>query len=244
MRTVPLLIAIGGAATLLAQSPAGYSSSRQMNAALATSVTGQVSRLQDGQPWAVTSGDEVAGQQLIMTGTDGYAHFQVAGGSSFDLFGNTRVIFRHNPANEGDLLDILGGRARIHLQLSSGELQRIFSPIATITAHQTATIALAIDEDDNVRIDVIEGAVRVQHAFLPRSEAVLVTAVDSVLVQRNERMSRQMDRGSLYRYTVKPLKEMLSVITPGHSPGHNALPDFAVGAKILAQASRPQSPGR
>jgi hypothetical protein len=237
MRTVCLLIAIGSASTLFAQSPEVDWSATQIREARATSVTGQVSRIRDGQPWAVSTGDRIGIQQMITTGSDGYAHFKVAGGGSFDLFANSRVVFRQNAANSGDLLDVLAGRVRIHLQPSVGQLQqRIFCPVAIITAHELATVALAVDEDDTARIDVMEGAIGVQHAFLPSSEPVLVTAVDAVLVHKDQQISHQLDRGSLYRYTVKPLKDILSAITLGHS-GRGGQTDPEGTSKFLAQAS-------
>jgi hypothetical protein len=247
MRTVCVLIAIGSASTLFAQGPEMDWSGMQIREAHATSVTGQVSRVRDGQPWALSTGDRIAIQQMITTGSDGYAHFKVAGGSSFDVFANSRVIFRKNAANSGDLLDVLAGRVRIHLQPSIGQLQqRIFCPVAIITTHEPATVALAVDEDDTARIDVIEGAIAVQHALLPSSEPVLVTAVDAVLVHKDQQISHQLDRGSLYRYTVKPLKNILSAITLGRS-GRAGQGDPEVTSKILAQASRlpiVQSSGR
>ncbi len=237
MRTVGWLIALGSAATLFAQNPATPFPAIDPNGARAISVSGQVSGLRDGQPWALSTGDRIPIQQVITSGSDGYAHFRVAGGSSFEIFANSRVVFRQNAANGADLLDVLAGRVRIHLQPAPGQLQqRVLCPVAAITANQPATIALAIDEDDNVRIDVIEGAIRVQHALLPRSEPLLVTAVDAILVQKDQQISRRLDRGSLYRYTVKPLKDVLSAITFGHS-GHGAQPEFEP-SKFLAQAAR------
>jgi hypothetical protein len=234
MRAVSFLIAIGSASTLFAHTP--ESLALQNDEARVTSVQGQVSRLRDGQPWAVSTGDRIRIGQTITTGGDGYAHFEVAGGSSFDVFGNSRVVFRQNAANSGDLLDVLAGRVRVHLQPSAGQLQqRILCPVATLTAHELATVALAVDEDDTVRIDVMEGAIRVQHAFLPTSDPVLVTAVDAILVQKDQEISRRLDRGSLYRYTVKPFKDVLSVITLGHS-GHG-VQDPGGASKFLAQAS-------
>jgi hypothetical protein len=237
MRTVCLLIAIGSASTLFAQSPKVDLSALQIREARATSVTGQVSRIRDGQPWAVSTGDRIGIQQMITTGSDGYAHFKVAGGSSFDVFANSRVVFRQYAANSGDLLDVLAGRVRIHLQPSVGQLQqRIFCPVAIITAHEPATVALAIDEDDTARIDVMEGAIGVQHALLPSSEPMLVTAVDAVLVHKDQQISHQLDRGSLYRYTVKPLKDILSAITFGHS-GRGGPDELEGPSKFMAQAS-------
>lgn len=201
--------------------------------ARATSVTGAVTRTRDTQPWALSSGERVPVRQVISTGGDGYAHFAVAGGSNFDLFSNSRVIFRQNVASAGDLLDVVSGRVRIHLVPSVGQLQqRIFTPSAIVTALQTSTISIAVDEDDTVRIDVLEGEVRVRHTKLPHGEATIVRAVDAILVQKDEQISRRVDRGSLYRYTVKPLHDLWTAVTPGHS-SHDG--DPIEGNKFLAQ---------
>jgi hypothetical protein len=189
----------------------------------AIAVTGQVSRIRDEQPWAVSRGERVPVRQTIATGPDGYAQFQVGGGSSFELFANSRVLFRENTASAGDLLDVLAGRVRIHLQPTLGQAQqRVFCPVAIIAAHhQPATFAVAVDEDDTVRIDVLEGEIAVQHTLLPRNDPVLLRAVDAILVKKDEPISRRVDRGSLYRYTVK----VLSAITFGHGGAHNIEPE-------------------
>lgn len=195
----------------------------QVYEAQATVVTGQVTRIRDEQPWAVSRGERVPVRQTITTGPDGYAHFEVKGGSSFDVFANSRVVFRENTASAGDLLDVLSGRVRIHLEPTPGQSQqRVFCPVAVVGAHrQGATFAIAVDEDDTARIDVFEGEVAVQHTLLPRNEPTLVRAVDAILVKKDEPISRRVDRGSLYRYTVK----VLSAITFGHSGSHNVGPE-------------------
>ena len=198
--------------------------------AQATAVSGRVTRIRDNEPWALSTGERVPVQQIITTGSDGYAHFSMAGGSNFDIFSNSRVIFRQNIANTGDLVDVLAGRVRVHLQPVPGQhQQRVFCPTAIISTGEPSTLALAIDEDDTVRIDVIEGQVRVQHAFRPSNEPVLIRAIDAIVVQKNEPISRRIDRGSLYRYRVK----ILSAITFGHS-GHSTEP--IEGNKFLAQS--------
>ena len=218
-----------------AQNSPARVSARNLYEAHATAAMGQVSRLRDEQPWAVSSGERIRTQQVITTGPDGYAHFEVAGGSSFDIFANSRIVFRPNAASAGDLLDVVAGRVRIHMQPVIGQLQlRVFCPIATISTHQTATIAVAVDEDETTRIDVIEGEIGVQHSLLPRNEPVIVKSVDAILVQKNQPISRRVERGSLYRYTVK----ILSAITPGHSAKHNG--DPVEGNKFLAEAQRPE----
>jgi len=189
------------------------------NEAQITAATGQVSRIRDEEKWALSAGERVPVRQVITTGADGYARFIVAGGSSFELFGNSRVIFRQNTAAAGDLLDVVSGRVRVNLQPAPGQSQqRVFTPVAVISTRQPATLAIAIDEDDTVRIDVMEGEIRVQHTRLPRNEPTIVRAADAILVRPDEQISRQVDRGSLYRYTVKSLHDIWSSIWPGHTP--------------------------
>jgi hypothetical protein len=230
-----LLAGCCAAARVSGQGAPVDSSEMQKYEAHATSVTGQVTRIRDAQPWALSSGERVPIQQVISTGGDGFAHFVVAGGSSFDLFSNSRVIFRQNAPSAGDLLDVVSGRVRVHLQPFAGQLQqRVLTPSATITALQTATVSVAVDEDDTVRVDVLEGEVRVRHTLLPRNDAVIVRAVDAILVQRDQAISRRVDRGSLYRYAVKPLHDLWSAVTPGHST-HDGEP--IEGNKYLAESA-------
>ncbi len=225
-----LFVAIGSASAMCPQNPVD-ASAMQLYEAHATSVSGQVSRIRDEQPWALTAGERVPIQQLITTGSDGYAHFEVAGGSSFDLFSNSRVIFRQNAASAGDLLDVLAGRVRIHLRPTM-EQQRVFTPVAVISTHGPATLAVAVDEEDTVRIDVMEGEIRVQHALLPRNESTLVRAIDAIIVQKDQPISRRVDRGSLYRYTTK----VWTAMKLGHSGSRNG--DPVEGKKFLAEAIR------
>jgi len=200
-------------------------------AAIATAVNGQVTVIRDNQPWAVSVGQVVPVSETIFTGPDGYAHFQAKDGSSFDLFSNSRIAFRKNPVSPGDLIDLLSGRVRIHLHpLASGGQMRVFAGVAILSAHDPATVSLALDEDNTLRIDVIEGEVGVQHTLVPRNDPVLVKAIDAILVRPNEPISRRVDRGSLYRYTVK----ILSAITPGHSGTRSG--DPVEGPKFLAQS--------
>jgi hypothetical protein len=186
--------------------------------ARAVEVSGEVSRKRDELPWTVSQGENVPVGQLIKTARDGFASFTVDGGSEFTLFSNSFVAFRNNTARAGDLLDVVAGRVRITLHPMPGQLQqRIFTAIAVISATHPAVISLAIDEDQNVRLDVLEGEVSVQHRLLPRNEPTLVRAVDAILIERNQQLSRRMDRGTLYRYTVKPLHDLWQAVTPARA---------------------------
>jgi hypothetical protein len=218
-RPFPFLLTFAVAASggILQNSPVDQAVMQKYEAR-ATVVTGKVTRTRDDQPWALSPGERVPIQQVITTGPDGFAHFELAGGGSFDIFANSRVVFRQNAASAGDLLDVTEGRVRIHLKPQPGQpQQRILTPSAWISAFQDATVAIAIDEDSAMRVDVLEGEVRVQHTLRPRSEPTIVRAVDAILVRGDQQISRRVDRGSLYRYTVKPLHDLWTAVTPGHA---------------------------
>lgn len=202
-----------------------------------TSATGQVIRIHDKEPWVVMQGERIPVRQVLETGADGYAQLELAGGSSFELFANSTVTFRKNPASEGDLLDVASGRVRIHLHPTYDQpIQRIYTPSAIITTDEPATVSLAVDEDDTVRVDVMEGEVKVQHTLLPRTSPVLVRAIDAVLVQPDQPISYRVDRGSLYRYTVKPIVDLWFALTPGRSR------ESETTTRFLAEAYRPSEP--
>jgi hypothetical protein len=215
------------AASLVAQNAPVDQAVMARYQAHATAVSGKVDRVRDELPWAVSNGEQVPIQQTITTGADGYAHFEVQGGGNFDLLSNSKVIFRENAASAGDLLDVVAGRVRVHLQPGPGQWQqRIFCPSAIVSTHQPSTVSLAVGEDHSVRIDVLQGEVRVQHTLLPRSAPLLVKAVDAILVRPDEPISRRVDRGTLYRYTVK----ILIALTPGHKSNE------PIEGKLMAQS--------
>ncbi len=213
-----LLLATATGSNLLSQEATIHGSPSSSVGAYVTAARGQVSIQRDERAWAISSGERIPIQRLIETGADGFAHFEVNGGSNFELSANTRVVFRQNASTAGDLIDVQAGRVRIHFNPGPGQWQqRVYCPIASVTATEPATIGLAIDEDDNVRVDVLEGEVRVQHSLLPRSEPTLVRAVDAILIQKDEQISRRVDRGTLYRYAIKPLHDLFTALAPGHA---------------------------
>ena len=67
-------------------------------AAKVTQLTGQVSVPEGHYPWALQVGSVVQVRQVILTGADGFAIFQVSDGSTFEVYPNSRVVFRANPS--------------------------------------------------------------------------------------------------------------------------------------------------
>jgi hypothetical protein len=103
-------------------------------AAKVVTMTGQVSVLRDSEQWALNVGDQVQAQQVILTGPDGYAKLETSDGSTFEVYPSSNVIFRKNPGNLHDLLDLFVGRVKVHIQRWGGQPNpnRVMTPTAVI----------------------------------------------------------------------------------------------------------------
>jgi hypothetical protein len=197
--------------------------------AIVIAAQGQVSIDRDNRPWAITQGENVPIQRTITTGRDGYARFEVQGGSNFELYANSRVIFRQNPGYSGDLLDVVSGHVRVHLGMAAGSApERIHCRSAIIVTHEPTTVAIATDEDGAVRLDVLEGEVSLRHALHPNSAPVIVRAIDAIVIRPDEQISHRVERGTLYRYTIQPIRDLLEALTPGHAPKVREQPLFSL----------------
>lgn len=197
------------------------SSALQKDAALVISASGQVSTEAKGQEWAVDRAERIWVTKPIFTGADGYARLEVSGGTAFEVFAHTRLVFRNNPGNPQDLLDIETGRVQVQVELSSEQPlpTRVLTPGAVITSRGSASFAIAVDDEDNTtRIDVRQGEVAVQHALIPSSQPVIVKAGDAIDVEGDERLiSRRFDPASSCRDAFHTIWKTLESAVPGHS---------------------------
>ena len=146
-------------------------------AAKAVSVTGQVSVMKDVTPWAISVGDSIQVRQVIVTGADGHALFQVSDGSTFEVYPNSQVIFRKNPGNWRDLIDLYLGRVRVHIE-HLGNLPnptRMITPTAVISVRGTTFDVSVDDDDETTLVEVEEGIVEVRHALIGGEAKTLTT---------------------------------------------------------------------
>jgi len=177
-------------------------------AAKVISQTGQVSVLKDTQPWALSVGDSVQVRDLILTGPDGHALLQVSDGSTFEVFPNSRVVFRKNPPNWKDFLDVLVGRVRVHIEHFGNvpNPNRVLTPTAVISVRGT-TFDISVDDDDETTlVEVEDGQVEVQHALLPRGNSKILNPGESLRVYRNEPIATgTIDKGNLARIILRSM---------------------------------------
>ena len=202
-------------------------------AAKVISLIGQVSVLRETVPWVLNVGDSVQARQVIVTGPDGYAVFQVSDGSTFQVYPNSNVVFRKNPPNWGDLLDMLAGRVRIHIQ-KMGEKpnpNRILTPTAVISVRGTTFDVSVNDEDEATLVEVEEGVVDVNHALMPGVTKTL-NAGESLHVYRDQPIAQSfVDKGALAQRILRSLADAAFMITnpmrgvsiPGKGPGGGGL---------------------
>lgn len=181
-------------------------------AARVTSLNGQVSVLRDNQPWALSVGDSVHVRQLIISGPDGHAMFQVSDGSTFEVFPNSNVVFRKNIPNWSDLLDVLVGRVRIHIQKlgTTPNPNRIYTPTAVISVRGT-TFDVSVNEDsESTVVEVEEGEVAVQHALHPVGSPKILHSGESVTVYKNYPLeARTIDKGMIAQHGLRALMDAL-----------------------------------
>jgi len=162
-------------------------------AARVLSVAGQVSVLRDSYPWALQPGDTVRAQQVIVTGPDGFAVFELSDGSSFHVFPNSRVTFRANPGDWRDLLDLWIGRVKVFIRTLGNQPNpsRIFTPTAVISVRGTVFDVAVEDEHDTTFVAVEEGQVVVRHRLIGASREKVVNAGEYIRVYRDAPLARQ-----------------------------------------------------
>ena len=203
----------------------GYFSDSADYAAKALTVTGQVSVLKDFQPWAVSQGDVVQVQQRIVTGPDGHALFQVNDGSTFEVFPNSNVIFRKNPPNWRDLIDVLLGKVRVHIE-HLGTIpnpNRVLTPVAVISVRGTIFDITVNEDDETTDVEVEDGTVEVRHALLGGNMAV-VNSGETFRVYRNEPIALRMDKGNAARQALRIMVNVIAIVGRASGPGKINIP--------------------
>ncbi|MBZ5591276.1 MAG: FecR domain-containing protein [Acidobacteriia bacterium] len=209
----------------------------ETGAATVVTLNGQVSILRDNSPWALNVGDSVQPRQIIVTGTDGYALLQVSDGSTFEVFPNSRVVFRDNPGNWKDLLEVFLGRVKIQIQKIGGQpnYNKVRTPTAVISVRGTIFDVSVEDEDATTLVVVDEGQVEVRHALLPSGIKTL-NAGEWIRVYKTQPLqAKSVDHGGVIRGAMRAAAEALYEVmyrtarVPSSSGGGGPLPGGGTG---------------
>lgn len=214
-------------------------------AARVVSVTGQVSVLRDSYPWALNPGDVVRTQQIIVTGADGFAVFELSDGSSFHVFPNSRVSFRTNPGDWRDLLDLWIGRVKVFIQKLGNQPNpnRIFTPTAVISVRGTVFDVAVEDEDDTTLVAVEEGQVVVRHRLIGASKEKIVNAGEYLRVYKDAPLARQaFPTGPAVERGLRAAWEALYTILV-NSRGSSGVPGTGTSGGSIPAGGGPTLPG-
>jgi hypothetical protein len=176
-------------------------------------LTGRVSVLRDSQELALDVGDLVQVRQLIITGPDGHALFQVSDGSTFEVFANSQMIFRKNPPNWADLLDVFLGRVRVHIEHLGNKPNpnRVITPAAVISVRGTTFDITVEDDESTTLVEVEEGQVEVQHRLLPQSNPLILNPGEQKRVYKNEPLADNwIQKGTVVRQALRMIVDAVS----------------------------------
>ena len=205
------LLTLGLAGILSAQAQSIFSP--EMAAKVVTR-EGAVSIVKGSTLWAIDTGDAVQSRQIIVTGPDGYARFEVSDGSTFEVFPNSRVTFRNNAGDWRDLVDVWLGRIRVHIQKLGGQPNpnRIQTPTAIISVRGTVFDVSVTDDAETTVVSVFEGQVAVGHRLMPREgDPKVLNSGDELTVYRNAPLAhgQRMDRIRASQYAADALWQIL-----------------------------------
>ena len=195
LRLLAALALLLSPGALLAQALGG-------GAARIIEMTGRVSVLKDGMEWASSTGDVVQPKQIIITGDDGYAKFQLADGSTFEVFRDTKTVF-HDTPGWTELLNVLIGRVKVYIEHRNGpNPQRVTTQTAVISVRGTVFDVMVEDQDATTLVSVEEGIVNVRHQRFGGNGVELRTG-DSVRVFKDQPLAKGVDKGGAARVALR-----------------------------------------
>lgn len=161
--------------------------------------------MRDSTSWALNSGDLVQPQQVVVTGPDGWGVFQVSDGSKFEVYPNSKIVFRASRGDWKEMLEIFLGKVRVQIQHFGNvpNNNKVRTPSAVISVRGTIFDVTVDDSTDSTLIEDEEGSVSVRHLLRQGPERIL-RAGDSVRVYKNEPLGKALiDKGALMQRAVR-----------------------------------------
>jgi len=202
-RALPLMIALAVCLSpLRAQSEA---------AAKVIDRVGEVSIFESGGNFTPLSvGNTVRPQQMIVTGPDSFARFQVlSDGSTFEVYANSKVVFRETMGDWRHLLNLWIGRVKVFIQHAPGvpNPNNVTTPTAVISVRGTVFDVVVKDDDGTTDVSVDEGAVSVRNVTAPGAP-VLLGPGDTITVFKGQPLlGRPIDKGNLMRNALRVVRD-------------------------------------
>ena len=155
--------------------------------------------------------------------------FQVADGSTFEVFPNSKAIFRQTPGNLEYLLNLILGTVRVQIQHLAGQPNpnKVRTPTAVISVRGTIFDVNVIDDRGTTLVYDEEGHVMVRNE-LQAGDGVLLNPGDWIKVDPDEPLAaRKPDYSALAQRLGRTFREIADEIlmhsrTGGGLPGGTA----------------------
>jgi hypothetical protein len=183
-------------------------------AAKVVTMVGQVSVLRDTVLFGLTDGASVQVQEMIVTGPDGHATFQVSDGSTFEVFPNSHLVFRKNAWNPKDFIDLLVGRIRVHIEHFGNvpNPNHVLTPTAVISVRGTTFDVTVDDNDETTTVEVEDGLVEVRHALLPSENMKRLGPGETLKVYKNQPIAQSgIDKGRVFQFVLRAVQDAANV---------------------------------
>src|SRR5450631_3696178 len=183
---------------------------------------GDVSMMKDASGYrkALVPCSFVSQQQVIKTGHDGYAKFQVSDGSTFEVFPDSEVTFRKT-YGIGDLLNVWMGKVKVYIQHFPGvpNPNNVTTPTALISVRGTIFDVEVQDLDGTTFVTLDEGIVDVRHLRVS-SGVVRLNPGESIQVLPNSPLvPLARDRGFILRKILQVAEDTVRQVVYQRGPG-------------------------
>jgi hypothetical protein len=196
--------------------------------------SGDVSLLADRAGYRVTIPPcgIVNQQQVIKTGPDGYAKFQVSDGSTFEVFPNSEVTFRKT-YGIGDLLNVWMGKVKVYIQHLNGlpNPNNVTTPTALISVRGTIFDVDVQDLEGTTFVTLDEGLVDVRHLQVA-SRVVRLNPGESIQVLPNLPLAAlPRDKGVVARQILRALQDAVrqAIYQRPNGPGNTGTGPIGTG---------------
>jgi hypothetical protein len=208
--------------------------------------SGDVSQLGDraGYRMILSACGVVKQGQIIKTGSDGYAKFQVSDGSTFEVFQNTEVTFRKT-FGIGDLLNVWMGKVKVYIQHFPGipNPNNVTTPTALISVRGTVFDVEVQDVEGTTFVAVDEGQVDVRHLVVA-SGIVSLHPGESVQVIRNVPLvPLARDKGFVFKKILEAAQDAARVVAQRPTGGSTGGTGGPVGSTGGVQGDQGKNTG-
>jgi ferric-dicitrate binding protein FerR (iron transport regulator) len=200
-------------------------------AAKVIQMTGQVSVYRHGSPWALNLNDSIVPQEMIVTGPDGSAIFQVADGSTFEVFPNSKAIFRDSPTDWENLLKMILGKVRVEIQHLGGQPNpnKVRTPTAVISVRGTIFDVSVMDVEGTTLVMVEQGTVVVKNELQP-GEPKILHAGEWVEVDPDQPLAQRKPDYGIPQKIARGLRELADQILMHNHTGAGIPGNTSTGA--------------